>query len=69
MIRKLCSTEAGERVPISIFCLLTNTRSSRYPPKLIPGCHVIIRTTAAEDRDGRLLLSSLGIPFHGKQVN
>jgi len=41
----------------------------RYPPKMIPGCHVVIHTTATNDRDARLLLTQLGIPFYGKQVN
>ena len=41
----------------------------RYPPKLIPGLHVILHTTATNDRDARLLLNATGIPFYGKQVN
>ncbi|KAF1347011.1 ribosomal protein L5 domain-containing protein [Delphinella strobiligena] len=40
-----------------------------YPPKMIPGCHVTVHTSASNDRDARLLLSSLGIPFYGKQIN
>jgi large subunit ribosomal protein L5 len=36
---------------------------------MIPGFHVTVHTTATNDRDGRLLLSALGIPFYGKQVN
>ncbi|KAG9719707.1 ribosomal protein L5, partial [Aureobasidium melanogenum] len=40
-----------------------------YPPKMIPGFHVTVHTTATNDRDGRLLLSALGIPFYGKQIN
>jgi len=40
-----------------------------YPPRMIPGCHVIVHTTARNDRDARLLLSSLGVPFYGKLVN
>lgn len=40
-----------------------------YPPKMIPGCHVIVHTTATNDRDARLLLSSIGIPFYGKRIN
>jgi len=40
-----------------------------YPPKLIPGCHVTIHTSATNDRDARLLLSSIGIPFYGKLVD
>lgn len=41
----------------------------RYPPKMIPGCHVMIHTTAKDDRDARLLLSQVGIPFYGKLIN
>ncbi|THX09465.1 DUF803-domain-containing protein [Aureobasidium pullulans] len=40
-----------------------------YPPKMIPGFHVTVHTTATNDRDGRLLLGTLGIPFYGKQIN
>lgn len=40
-----------------------------YPPKLIPGCHVTIQTSARTDRDARLLLNAIGLPFYGKQVN
>ena len=40
-----------------------------YPPKMIPGCNITIKTSATNDRDARLLLMALGIPFHGKQVN
>lgn len=40
-----------------------------YPPKMIPGCHITIQTTAATDKDARLLLSSIGIPFYGKISN
>lgn len=41
----------------------------RYPVKMIPGCHITLHTTATTDKDARLLLSALGIPFHGKFVN
>lgn len=41
----------------------------RYPPKMIPGCHVMIHTTANTDQDARLLLTQIGIPFYGKIVN
>ena len=41
----------------------------RYPPKMIPAVDVIVHTTATNDRDARMLLSGLGIPFHGKHVN
>lgn len=37
-----------------------------YPPKMIPGMHIIVKTTATNDEDGRLLLESFGIPFTGK---
>ncbi|KAL1641608.1 54S ribosomal protein L7, mitochondrial [Diplodia intermedia] len=40
-----------------------------YPSKMIPGCHVIVKTTADTDRDARFLLNSLGIPFYGKFRN
>jgi large subunit ribosomal protein L5 len=40
-----------------------------YPPKLIPGFHVAIKTTATSDRHARLLLSAMGVPFHGKLVD
>ncbi|KAK1066860.1 54S ribosomal protein L7, mitochondrial [Friedmanniomyces endolithicus] len=39
-----------------------------YPPKLIPGCHIMIHTTATTDQDARLLLTQIGIPFFGKLV-
>jgi large subunit ribosomal protein L5 len=41
----------------------------RYPPKMIPGCHIFIKTTATTDRDARLLLRAIGIPFYGKLVD
>ncbi|KAI1909085.1 54S ribosomal protein L7, mitochondrial [Ophidiomyces ophidiicola] len=40
-----------------------------YPPKMIPGCHITIHTSARMDKDARLLLSAMGIPFYGKFVN
>jgi len=40
-----------------------------YPPKMIPGFHVLCKTTARSDRHARLLLSALGVPFYGKYVN
>ncbi|KAJ5906544.1 uncharacterized protein N7473_003460 [Penicillium subrubescens] len=39
-----------------------------YPPKMIPGCHITLHTTAKSDKDARLLLSAMGIPFYGKIV-
>lgn len=47
----------------------TDDEANRYPPKMIPGFHVTVHTTATNDRDGRLLLGTLGIPFYGKQIN
>lgn len=40
-----------------------------YPQKMIPGIDIVVCTTATNDKDARLLLSSMGIPFHGKHVN
>ncbi|RAK83659.1 50S ribosomal subunit L7 [Aspergillus costaricaensis CBS 115574] len=40
-----------------------------YPPKMIPGCHITIHTSANTDKDARLLLSAMGVPFYGKLVN
>ncbi|KAJ6034517.1 hypothetical protein N7460_008692 [Penicillium canescens] len=40
-----------------------------YPPKMIPGCHITLHTSARTDKDARLLLSAMGIPFYGKIVN
>ncbi|RMZ70948.1 54S ribosomal L7 [Pyrenophora seminiperda CCB06] len=37
-----------------------------YPPKMIPGCHITIQTDATSNKDGRLLLQAIGIPFYGK---
>ena len=36
---------------------------------MIPVIDIIVHTTATNDKDARLLLSSLGVPFHGKHVN
>lgn len=41
----------------------------QYPPKLIPGMHVTIHTTARADKDARLLLEAFGVPFYGKIVD
>lgn len=38
---------------------------ARYPPKMIPGCHVTVVTSAKTDKEARLLLNSMGIPFYG----
>ncbi|KAL8710968.1 MAG: hypothetical protein Q9220_004567 [cf. Caloplaca sp. 1 TL-2023] len=40
-----------------------------YPPKMIPNIDITVCTTATNDRDARVLLSSMGIPFHGKYIN
>ena len=57
---------AGIRLPK----ILANVRSIfRYPPKMIPGCHITIHTSAKTDKDARLLLSAMGIPFYGKMVD
>ncbi|KAL1968986.1 hypothetical protein VTN77DRAFT_820 [Rasamsonia byssochlamydoides] len=40
-----------------------------YPSGMIPGCHITLHTSATTDKDARLLLSALGIPFYGKFVN
>ncbi|KAF9631320.1 putative 50s ribosomal subunit l7 protein [Lasiodiplodia theobromae] len=40
-----------------------------YPPKMIPGCHIIVKTSATTDREARLLLNAIGIPFYGKLRN
>lgn len=36
---------------------------------MIPGCYITIQTTATSDRQGRLLMEALGIPFDGKAKN
>lgn len=40
-----------------------------YPPKMIPGLHVTVHTTARADKDARLLLEAFGVPFYGKVVD
>lgn len=45
------------------------TDVSRYPPNMMPGCHITLHTTATDDRQARLLLGAIGIPFYGKLVN
>ncbi|KAF2023019.1 ribosomal protein L5 [Setomelanomma holmii] len=37
-----------------------------YPPKMIPGCHISIITDATSNKDARLLLQAIGLPFYGK---
>lgn len=45
------------------------TKWESYPPKMIPGLDIMVCTTATNDKDARLLLSSMGVPFHGKHIN
>jgi large subunit ribosomal protein L5 len=33
---------------------------------MIPGCLITVQTTANTDKDARLLLQTMGIPFWGK---
>lgn len=40
-----------------------------YPPKMIPGMHVTVHTTARADKDARLLLQAFGVPFYGRIVD
>lgn len=42
---------------------------TRYPPHMIPGCHVTLHTSATNDREARLFLTALGIPVYGKHIN
>ncbi|KAH8177441.1 ribosomal protein l5 domain-containing protein [Sarocladium implicatum] len=35
-----------------------------YPPQLVPGCHINIKTSATSDKQGRLLMEALGMPFY-----
>ncbi|KAH8881505.1 ribosomal protein L5 [Thozetella sp. PMI_491] len=37
-----------------------------YPPKMLPGCRVFVKTSATSDRHARLLLSAMGVPFYGE---
>ncbi|KAH9910083.1 54S ribosomal protein L7 [Xylariomycetidae sp. FL2044] len=39
---------------------------SLYPAKMIPGCKIVLETTAKSDRHARILCEALGIPFYGK---
>ncbi|KAI0810627.1 ribosomal protein L5, partial [Xylaria sp. FL0064] len=41
---------------------------SLYPSKMIPGCRIVLETTAKSDRHARILCKALGIPFYGKLV-
>ncbi|KAI3324981.1 ribosomal protein L5 [Xylariaceae sp. AK1471] len=42
---------------------------SMYPSKMIPGCRIVLETTAKSDRHARILCKALGIPFYGKIVD
>ncbi|KAI1636391.1 ribosomal protein L5 [Biscogniauxia mediterranea] len=42
---------------------------SLYPGKMIPGCRIVLETTATSDRHARILCKALGIPFYGKLVD
>ncbi|KAI1284470.1 ribosomal protein L5 [Xylaria sp. FL0933] len=42
---------------------------SLYPSKMIPGCRIVLETTAKSDRHARILCKALGIPFYGKLVD
>ncbi|KAK0626864.1 ribosomal protein L5 domain-containing protein [Immersiella caudata] len=37
-----------------------------YPTRMMPGCRIFVKTTATSDRQARLLLQCMGIPFWGK---
>ncbi|KAK4224855.1 ribosomal protein L5 domain-containing protein [Podospora fimiseda] len=40
-----------------------------YAPRMIPGCRVFVKTTATSDRQARLLMQTLGVPFYGEVRN
>ncbi len=40
-----------------------------YPHRMLPGVDIMVCTSATNDKDARLLLSSMGVPFQGKHVN
>jgi large subunit ribosomal protein L5 len=37
-----------------------------FPEKMLPGIHVSIHTSAKLDKEARLLLTAMGVPFTGK---
>ncbi|KAK2073726.1 hypothetical protein P8C59_007978 [Phyllachora maydis] len=37
---------------------------SMYPIKMMPGCRIFVNTTATSDRQARLLMQALGLPFY-----
>lgn len=53
------------RMSLSLLCL-REANVFRYPPKMIPGCHISIITDATSNKDARLLLQAIGLPFYGK---
>lgn len=50
-------------------CMAIADNIQMYPPKMIPGFHVLCKTSATSDRQARLLLKALGVPFYGKYVD
>ena len=50
-------------------CGYADEPMNSYPPRMIPGIDIVVCTTATNDKDARLLLSAMGVPFHGKHVN
>lgn len=36
---------------------------------MIPGCNITIQTSAKTDKEARLLLMSMGVPFYGEFVD
>ncbi|PWW76664.1 ribosomal protein L5, partial [Tuber magnatum] len=36
-----------------------------YPPKMVPGLHITIHTSAGNDVDAKILLKAMGLPFDG----
>ncbi|KAK0727250.1 mitochondrial ribosomal protein l7-like protein [Lasiosphaeria miniovina] len=42
---------------------------SVFPAKMIPGVKIFVKTTATSDRQARLLLQAMGIPFYGEIRN
>jgi large subunit ribosomal protein L5 len=45
------------------------TNYDSYPTKMIPGMHITMHTTATTDKDARMLLQQMGVPFWGKIVD
>ncbi len=55
------------RLSFQLYLVLTDRNS--YPPRMLPGIDIMVCTSATNDKDARLLLSAMGVPFHGKHVN